>query len=580
MGKEKPMKKIVSLLLILTMILMIVGCSSKEEVDGLYDDPGTETNISDEDRSLTEPSLEPTDPVTPDSSRSGDVAATEPKGTTATETPTSEGTSPVIGYTPEYSVSTEDSHSSSISESKISGSATKNSGASAGKESAPGAEPVKNKSDGGEIAEAAESEDAAYVIDDKTEKKGLREKTSPSLFDMVSDGSAGFGDYDYGDYGDYDYDYGDWDDGEIWITDPVDPIIIDEPIEPYDPGQISAGLLTAGEWNDNRNFYFIRELIANGQSYNYSDFFTKWGLSPFTRVVVRCTAAGTPVQGAKVEVSCASSGAIYKGVSDHNGMCYVYYSILDQNAAPTQVTVKYGSDTQILDITPVQLSGEENIEVSFGAKENKTKKLDLMFTIDTTGSMGDEIRYLQKELENVIVRVRDGADNIPIRLSVNFYRDHGDAYVVRSNEFTTDIDSALSSLAREYAYGGGDYEEAVELALEDSIGKHAWDEDSVKIMFMVLDAPPHNTSDIRESLHESIMKASEMGIRIIPIASSGVDKDTEFLLRAFAMATGGTYTFLTDDSGIGGSHLEPTVGDYEVEQLNDMLVRIIEDYIG
>ena len=46
------------------------------------------------------------------------------------------------------------------------------------------------------------------------------------------------------------------------------------------------------------------------------------------------------------------------------------------------------------------------------------------------------------------------------------------------------------------------------------------------------------------------------------------------------MTTGGTYTFLTDDSGIGGSHLEPTVGDYEVEHLNDMLVRIIEDYIG
>ena len=46
------------------------------------------------------------------------------------------------------------------------------------------------------------------------------------------------------------------------------------------------------------------------------------------------------------------------------------------------------------------------------------------------------------------------------------------------------------------------------------------------------------------------------------------------------MATGGTYTFLTDDSGVGGSHLEPTVGEYQVEQLNDLLVRLIEQYIG
>ncbi|MDE7233584.1 MAG: hypothetical protein K2N29_00810, partial [Ruminiclostridium sp.] len=62
--------------------------------------------------------------------------------------------------------------------------------------------------------------------------------------------------------------------------------------------------------------------------------------------------------------------------------------------------------------------------------------------------------------------------------------------------------------------------------------------------------------------------------------SSGVDTETEFLCRSFAAATGGTYTFLTDHSGIGGSHHEPTIGYYQVEKLNDMLVRIIEGYLS
>ena len=44
--------------------------------------------------------------------------------------------------------------------------------------------------------------------------------------------------------------------------------------------------------------------------------------------------------------------------------------------------------------------------------------------------------------------------------------------------------------------------------------------------------------------------------------------------------TGGTYTFLTDDSGVGNSHLEPTVGDYEVEYLNDCNIRITSEYCG
>ena len=94
-------------------------------------------------------------------------------------------------------------------------------------------------------------------------------------------------------------------------------------------------------------------------------------------------------------------------------------------------------------------------------------------------------------------------------------------------------------------------------------------------MFLVLDAPPHNTQTIRESLASTL----ETAVRVIPVASSGVDKTTEFLLRTFAIVTGGTYTFLTDDSGIGGSHITPTIGDYVVEQLCDLLVRLIDEYL-
>jgi len=44
-----------------------------------------------------------------------------------------------------------------------------------------------------------------------------------------------------------------------------------------------------------------------------------------------------------------------------------------------------------------------------------------------------------------------------------------------------------------------------------------------------------------------------------------------------AICTGAPYVFLTDDSGIGGSHLEPIIGDYEVEKLHDVIVRIINE---
>lgn len=49
-------------------------------------------------------------------------------------------------------------------------------------------------------------------------------------------------------------------------------------------------------------------------------------------------------------------------------------------------------------------------------------------------------------------------------------------------------------------------------------------------------------------------------------------------MRFLASATGGTYVFLTDDSGIGNDHLEPAVGEYEVKPLNDLLVEVIRRY--
>lgn len=88
--------------------------------------------------------------------------------------------------------------------------------------------------------------------------------------------------------------------------------------------------------------------------------------------------------------------------------------------------------------------------------------------------MGDELSYLQAELMDIIQRVKKQNGNIPLRLSVNFYRDEGEEYVVRSFPFTEDFDRAVQNLGQQTAEGGGDYEEAVEEALSDAIHGHEW----------------------------------------------------------------------------------------------------------
>ena len=80
------------------------------------------------------------------------------------------------------------------------------------------------------------------------------------------------------------------------------------------------------------------------------------------------------------------------------------------------------------------------------------------------------------------------------------------------------------------------------------------------------------------ALNMAVKAAAEKGVRVIPVVASNAARETELFGRALAILTDGSYVFLTDDSGVGGSHLEPIVGDYQVELLQDLIVKIIQRY--
>jgi hypothetical protein len=339
----------------------------------------------------------------------------------------------------------------------------------------------------------------------------------------------------------------------------------------------AEGQLTAGEWRDLDHWDFWRSLF-DGQEAGWSGMEDHWGYYTGTRLPIVVLDGENPVTDAQVmlwshsgQVSVAEWGAR----TDNHGRAELFAGIFGFLNGSLTVTASCGDASASIDVE--EWNPAEPVAIQLPGCDPAPAVLDLVFVVDTTGSMGDELSYLQNELADVIERVdEDNGQELEIRISVNFYRDLTDDYVVKSHPFTTDIETVLEQLDSETAAGGGDYEEAVELALNDAVNGHDWSPAArARLLFLVLDAPPHHTPPIVSSLHETTADAADDGIRIIPVAASGVDRDTEFLLRFLDVATGGTYVFLTDDSGIGGEHLHPTVGEYEVEFLNDLLVRVI-----
>ena len=311
----------------------------------------------------------------------------------------------------------------------------------------------------------------------------------------------------------------------------------------------AAGTLTAGEWIDNDHITFWNSLHQIEDT-GWSEYSSLWSRAYTVRTFVTVTYYGEPVENATVTVTNSDNDTLWTAKTDNEGKAYLFYTP-SQLEGELTVTAEYSEfeETGTATITSenytscsIDLTPIEDVYI-----EHRTDSLDLMLVVDTTGSMADELSYLQEELESVITRAASDNGNIPVRLSVNFYRDDGDEYVVRDFSFTENISQAIADLKAQYADGGGDFPEKVNAALDNAINNHDWSDNSTKLLFIILDAPPHNDdSKAVAEMNELTEQAAENGIRIIPILASGGDKEAEYLMRDMAMKTGGTYIFRSE----------------------------------
>jgi hypothetical protein len=336
------------------------------------------------------------------------------------------------------------------------------------------------------------------------------------------------------------------------------------------------GQLTAGEWRDLDHWSFWADL-QDGTS--LPDLKARWGIDTLARIPVHVHAGDAALLDAKVTLVGAEGAILWQARTDAEGRAELFAGPFGTVQGPYTVRAELGGESAEAVVESTMWMEPVALELAIEAAP--ITQLDLMLVVDTTGSMGDELSYLQRELLDVVERAQALAgDAVDLRVGLTFYRDDGDDYVVRGFPFTSDIAVTSADLGAQSANGGGDWPEAVHRGLESALAADFRDTPTVRLLLLVLDAPPHEGQETVGRVQDAVEDAAAKGVRIVPVAASGIDKGTEGLLRQAAILTGGTYVFLTNDSGIGGDHIEPTIGDYQVEYLNDLLVRLIHDAIA
>jgi hypothetical protein len=212
-------------------------------------------------------------------------------------------------------------------------------------------------------------------------------------------------------------------------------------------------------------------------------------------------------------------------------------------------------------------------------------RLDLAFLVDATGSMGDEIAKLKASVASVAAQIAAMPGRPELCLALVAYRDRGDAFLHRIHDFTDRLGDFQSALNALQADAGGDYPEALDEALAETVHGLQWrGAGATRLVVLIADAPPQRRRGVAP-FDASIAAALAKGIKLHAVAASGLDARGEGVFRHLAQYGGGHFVFLTyrdaHDPGSGpGSDTSHDVHGYSVESLDRLIVRLVRDELA
>lgn len=342
--------------------------------------------------------------------------------------------------------------------------------------------------------------------------------------------------------------------------------------EPAPSIRPQAGTLTAADVDDNLNFDFFNEYLGRVQQ-QFGPTLPSARLSD--RVVIDVVGPnGIGVGNAEIRISDQNRTSVFTNSAGRAHLYPTYIGVGGTDALSLTITDATGSVVSERSQRLQDLDDDRTITIDVAQGHTlPPAALDIALVLDTTGSMSDELRYLTVEFESIVSNLRADYGNVDMRFALIAYRDTGDQYVTRTFDFTGDVQQMVAQIADQRADGGGDYPEAMDAALREANALSWRTGDVARVLILNADAPPHEQA--AAATLDSARSLAQQGVRLYPLAASGVGDTAEYLMRLMAATSGGRHLFLTDDSGVGLSHQEPKTECYVVTHLNDLIRRVL-----
>jgi len=342
----------------------------------------------------------------------------------------------------------------------------------------------------------------------------------------------------------------------------------------------STSGLKAGFADDNRQFNYFLSFLEEYRDVEH------FPLNIQERIILRITdSAGKTIPNAQITVS--ADGQVAAAGRTFADGTFLFFPA-ETSSAASLFEVRITHDQISNDIT-VRRDGPRTLEVPFQQPRPAydSVPLDLLFILDTTGSMGEEIERLKTTIDIINANLTALSSRPQVRFGMVLYKDLGDEYRTQVIPLTSDMDSFRSDLSRVDAAGGGDYPEDLQAALDDAIHKVDWNEKGVRLGFIITDATAHLTTyDQPYTYTEAARDAKAKAIKLFSVGTGGLDVAGEYVLRQISQFTSAKYIFLTygeegeSEGGAPGSVSHHTGANYETDKLEAIIIRFAKEELS
>ncbi|NRA52469.1 MAG: hypothetical protein HRU12_25350 [Phaeodactylibacter sp.] len=268
------------------------------------------------------------------------------------------------------------------------------------------------------------------------------------------------------------------------------------------------------------------EMALSGTFLPYEDY---WSLNTLEPVMIKVVNQdGNAVANASVDLLSVSGELLWSSLSDHQGVATLQVG----DVAPKHVVARLSG-------LEVRKEWQPGQELTLDLPCQELKGADVKVLLDATHSMKDEFEVLLSTLKE---------EGYPVILG----RDIGERFLLQS---------AGPDLAPDFTFqaaGGGPDEEAIDSLLLAAVEQTDWDATaSSRVLVYLTDAQPDHAPESAERMRRAIRLAAQKGIAIWPVACSGLNEETEYLLQSMAVLTGGQYGWLEDTPANTAVHRRP-----------------------